>query len=416
MKKFLLLFCGHLLALTGVFAQPTLPRSSYPFLGTDNWVQLKNYYLLTALQQDKAAHLLLSGDPELAELTRTIKGRIPASSSACKEVSCYTTPLHFTNEEITRVGSILTRLYQPGNALDKLVRNHIIPSGCYYQFNQLPPSQLLVRAWQQDATSINYTLGVYLEGNKPNYPLIDSIGFNTRAKSYLSLLGSFCTTLAGDVRNTTLFFEPGMQAALLSLQVNERNDPAHYEPMMLTVNKAAVDNVKKVKWSNYPYSVILVPGAGPDILSSPLSAAGLLRCRMAAREYRAGKAPFIIVSGGNVHPYKTPWNEAEEMKKYLLILQIPESAIIMEPHARHTTTNMRNAVRQIFRYGMPFDKPGLVITDKSQTDAIMKMSDRCMKELGYVPYTLGKRLSETQVEFVPRYESMQIDPDEPLDP
>jgi hypothetical protein len=56
------------------------------------------------------------------------------------------------------------------------------------------------------------------------------------------------------------------------------------------------------------------------------------------------------------------------------------------------------------------------VTDKSQTDFIMTMDGRCEKELKYVPYKLGKRISETEVEFYPLIESLQIDADEPLDP
>jgi len=57
-----------------------------------------------------------------------------------------------------------------------------------------------------------------------------------------------------------------------------------------------------------------------------------------------------------------------------------------------------------------------VITDKSQTDGIIAMAPRCERELKYVPYKLGKHLSETQVEFFPVPEAMQINPYEPMDP
>jgi uncharacterized SAM-binding protein YcdF (DUF218 family) len=33
-------------------------------------------------------------------------------------------------------------------------------------------------------------------------------------------------------------------------------------------------------------------------------------------------------------------------------LGIPAAAILVDPHARHTTTNMRNAARLLYRYGM----------------------------------------------------------------
>jgi hypothetical protein len=41
---------------------------------------------------------------------------------------------------------------------------------------------------------------------------------------------------------------------------------------------------------------------------------------------------------------------------------IPANAIIVDPHARHTTTKMRNAARLIYRYGMPFSAKALVTT------------------------------------------------------
>jgi hypothetical protein len=77
---------------------------------------------------------------------------------------------------------------------------------------------------------------------------------------------------------------------------------------------------------------------------------------------------------------------------------------------------MRNDARLVFRYGMPFTKPGYIVTDKAQADFIMTMDGRCEKELKYVPYKLGKRISETEVEFYPLIESLQIDANEPLDP
>ncbi|MEI7999616.1 MAG: YdcF family protein, partial [Candidatus Omnitrophota bacterium] len=130
-------------------------------------------------------------------------------------------------------------------------------------------------------------------------------------------------------------------------------------------------------------------------------------------------APFMVVSGGKAHPFKTKYCEAEEMKKYLVeTMHIPANAIIMEPHARHTTTNMRNCARLLFRYGFPFKKPCITSTTKEQSYYITdkEMQDRCIEELGYSPYKNGKRLSDTEAEFYPLVSSLQIDFDEPMDP
>jgi hypothetical protein len=399
-----------------VLGQPTA-TDRHTLIVSNNWVQDKNYYLLTLFEQDKSVNTILKNDPELAALTQKKLNNLRTSLTECKEAHCFTGQIKFSDDEIKTVSSRLSALYKPGNALDRLVKTALIPSGTYILYKDLSPQALLVKAWEQDAAGINYTIGVYAEGNKPHYPQVDSISFNVNSKGYATLMYNSSATLAGDVKNAQLFFEPALQAALLYLQINERNDPANYEPMMSTVNKAAIVAIKTTKWGNYPYSNILVPGAGPEEITWPLSAEGMLRCRLAAQQYRLKQAPFIMVSGGKVHPYKTKYNEAEEMKRYLVqTLHIPDNAIIMEPHARHTTTNMRNCARQIFRYGIPADKPGIVITDQSQTDYILNMAPRCEKELGYVPYKLGKHVSDTEVEYYPTVESLQINSNEPLDP
>lgn len=413
MKKLLLL---TMLGLGGLNASAQAPS---PFKNTTptDYVKIKNYGLLSLFEQDAEVSTLLKNDPELAQLTQKKLSALCTSLTDCKDASCLTAAVKLTDDDIKAVSDRLTALYKTGDALDRMVKTKLIASGYYSLYKKLSPEQLLIKAWEQDAGSINYTIAVYAEGKKPNYPQIDSISYNVKSRAYYTLMYDASATLAGDVKGTKLFFEPAMQAALLYLQINERQDPANYEPMELNANKAAATRAKTIKWADYPYSNILVPGAGPDNLTSPLSGEGMLRCRLAVQEYKLGKAPFIIVSGGKVHPYKTKYNEAEEMKVYLMkILHIPENVIIIEPHARHTTTNMRNSARLIYKYGIPADKPGIVVTDKSQTDFIMTMDARCQKELNYVPYKLAKRNSETEVEYYPVEEAKQIDPDEPLDP
>ncbi|WP_152620371.1 YdcF family protein [Pedobacter lusitanus] len=306
--------------------------------------------------------------------------------------------------------------FMPGNALDHMVSTQLVPSGCYGLYAGLKPVEMLIKAWEQDARAINHVIDVYVNGKQANYPAIDSISFSVRDKSYPELVNTSVFLSIND--NNNLFFEPEMKFALLALEINERNDAADYEPMERTVNQAAFLSIKKTDFGVYPYSVILVPGEGPEERDIELSAGGMLRCRLAAEQYRNKVAPYIMVSGGRVHPYKTKYNEANEMKLYLMrVLQIPESAILMEPHARHTTTNLRNAARIIFRYGIPMEKPGLVVTVKSQSMYISDiMPQRCLKELGYEPYKTGKRLSDNNLEFYPNVMSLQIDFDEPMDP
>jgi hypothetical protein len=59
-------------------------------------------------------------------------------------------------------------------------------------------------------------------------------------------------------------------------------------------------------------------------------------------------APAVIVSGNAVH---SPDNEAVLMHGWLRSHGVEARRIVVEPCARHTTTNLRNAGRILFRHG-----------------------------------------------------------------
>lgn len=399
-------------------AQQSKPDPNYHLLGTSRPIQYKNYYALTLMEQIPALKSMLSKDAVLAKILSEMNARVATAIASCaNDINCYGKAFKFSEEDIQRVSQQLKALYQKDNELGKMLSQHLIPSGCYLNYGTIEPQELLVKAWEQDAQAINHVIAVYVEGAKPNYPKIDSIAFNVkRDKGYAQMVNT--SALIVNHSSPTLFFQPNLRFALQALDINDRSDPADYEPMISTVNAQAIAKIKTTNWSSFPYSVLVIPGEGPEDPSIELSAGGKLRCQLAAIQYQKKMAPFIIVSGGRVHPYKTKFSEAYEMKKYLMgQLNIPESAIIMEPHARHTTTNMRNSARLMFRYGIPMDKPGVTTTLKSQSIHISDiLSERCKKELGYYPFTLGNRLSDQVVEFFPSVLSLQIDNDEPLDP
>jgi hypothetical protein len=203
------------------------------------------------------------------------------------------------------------------------------------------------------------------------------------------------------------------------LSLNHRDEAGRLEPMESGVNEAALQSIPSIPWSKFEYSVIVVPGAGPEDPDTALSEEGRARVTLAAEAYHAGKAPFILLSGGYVHPAQTRFAEAVEMKKVLLAdYHIPEAALLVDPHARHTTTNMRNAAREIYRYHMPMNKAALVVSDAEQSGYIASQSfaDRCLKELGYLPYQIVGRPLPTSVSFLPQMDSLQLDPLDPLDP
>lgn len=189
-KKYLFV----LLSFTVLYSYGQSPDPHYKLIG-ENYVQTKNYYLLTLLQNNAAAKQLISNDPELIKLKQAKLDQIKQSLTTCKDALCFTQVIKFSDDEIKTVSERLTSLYKTGNALDNLVKQHLIPSGTYMQYQSLPAVQMLVKAWEQDAKAVNYAIEVYAEGRKPNYPLIDSISFNVKSRQYLNLVYDASATI-----------------------------------------------------------------------------------------------------------------------------------------------------------------------------------------------------------------------------
>src|SRR6185295_8629390 len=175
-------------------------------------------------------------------------------------------------------------------------------------------------------------------------------------------------------------------------------------------NKTSLQAMKNIRWNDYPYSFILVLGSGPGG-SVRLSPIGAQRADQAAQLFLEHKAPLIILSGGHVHPMQTPYCEAIEMKKYVMEkFKIPETSILIEPQARHTTTNFRNAARLAFRYRIP---TALALVTSSESHITSSIGDefrmRCLNELGYFPMEFIKRISPVEAEFKPSVVSLFFD-------
>lgn len=152
---------------------------------------------------------------------------------------------------------------------------------------------------------------------------------------------------------------------------------------------------------------------------NPLSPEAKMKMRLAARRYRDRLAPLIIVSGAYVSPSQTPFAEALEMKRELMrVYGIPERAILVDPYARHTTTNLRNAERLLFETGAPLDRPILVTTTDYQSRYIegQVFHDRCLRELGYLCFSDLKRLSLFDTSLRLPLVSLRRDARDPLDP
>jgi hypothetical protein len=104
--------------------------------------------------------------------------------------------------------------------------------------------------------------------------------------------------------------------------------------------------------------------------------------RLEAALATADTGATFIVSGGAVHSQD---NEALLMRQWLLDRGVGAARILVEPCARHTTTNLRNAGRMVLAAGAT---EALVVTSREQRYYLShpwrsSFHLRCLVQLGY---------------------------------
>jgi hypothetical protein len=177
----------------------------------------------------------------------------------------------------------------------------------------------------------------------------------------------------------------------------------------LLVARANAATLRKATPGTYAYAAVATFGFGAmEQLESGLSAwrpgdacpslttaqmqslsANVTRAGRAAQAYHGGVAPIVIVSGGAVH---SPLYEAY-LLDYLLTCRfgVPKDAILMDPCADHTHTNVRNTGGLIVALG---GRNGYVVTDGLQAGYLQEwtlfdliggsIDQRSLRDWGYL--------------------------------
>jgi hypothetical protein len=379
-----------------------------------NPVQDKNFFVLSLFQRHPEIARLLRRNPVLRKLSHD-QARALRMAANCNDVDCFDRLFRLGGPTIETVARELKALSKHPE-FKRLIVKDLRPSGAFIKYSHQSDSEMLIGAWKDAANGMNRLLSVYGLGKNPFYKDIDRVSFDVSSEEYRKLLHLKTTEIK--LSKDPLFFEPTLGFALKLLEANRRDEAGRYEPLAEGENKECIQNLGKIRWSDYPYSFILVLGSGPQD-SARLSRGGAKRADQAAQLFLEHKAPIIILSGGHVHPMQTPYCEALEMKKYVMQkFKVPEQSILIEPHARHTTTNFRNAARLAFRYGIPADLKALVTSSEDHITLVTKSGFRirCATELGYFPIEFITGISPMAAEFKPSVASLFFDANDPLDP
>jgi hypothetical protein len=379
----------------------------------------KNFYFLTLLANNEMLSNRFKSNKTLNLISHAkFEAAKRAVSLSIDSKDSLLTGIFFSDAEIRSIQDALVDELNKNKEFEELLEGQFSKSRFFYRYEKLTNEEKIKHAWTDCANGINYILRTYGLGQKPLYPIIDSARYDVKSSDFKNILRLQLLTETNQ-NESKLFFETPLNIALGLLDINNRDEPSRFEPMELGVNHDAFVQVDSTLWQQYAYSAIVVPGAGPGTRDIPLSALGKIRLQLAYKRYMHHDAPFIIVSGGYVHPAQTPYCEAFEMRSYLIDnLHVSKSAIIIEPHARHTTTNLRNTARLIYRYSIPFDKPVLIVSDPLQSSAIQgeTFRKRCINEMHCVPYKNTKRISPFDTELYFTLDALHYDNVDPLDP
>ena len=271
----------------------------------------------------------------------------------------------------------------------------------------------------RELRGLNAILQIYGFGTESRYPMIDGPVEKTGSADFKALVADAIWLAEAAKDDPAMSLDPSIALAIALIDANERPDAVAFEPLDQAHNAAAFARARGIDWKRYRYTAIVIPGVGPENLAIAMSARGKLHLRLAASRFADGDAAFIIVSGAAVHPKGSRFNEAIEMRKVLIErFHVPAERIVIEPYARHTTTNLRNATRRLVAMGAPIEQPALIVANADQSRYIEspEFAARNPAELGYQPGTVGPRLSPFELEFRPSLRSLRVDPWDPLDP
>lgn len=360
----------------------------------------------------------LAADPALVQLAAKRAARVPATDCAPAPL-CLADAWVWTDADIALVDTRLRVLVRDSRLAKALITDHMRRSGRFARHARLADADLLSAAWRELAGGMNHAIAVYAKGVPPRYPKIDAYIFDIANPEYVNVLKAHGVAIAAMRQSADTVFDPVLRYAAGLLRMNERTEAAPFRPLLGGGNAPAVATAKTMVWQDHSYPALLVFGHGPEDGQSRTGVMGHIRMGIAAAMFKRGVAPFIVVSGGNVHPNRTAFNEAVEMKR-LLIEQhgIPADRILIEPHARHTTTNLRNCARLLLAAGFPADRPALIVSDHMTIKYIASplLAERSLQEMGINPGKVVAGPDQFTALFTPDPAAFHVEPLDPLDP
>jgi hypothetical protein len=365
-------------------------------------LEQRAFYVLTILRADASVRAALDADAALTTIASDRESALRDAASTCgPDAACLRAGVAISaSDSDAAITATLAAL--DGAALTASVAATLRGSHFVERFAAEDDATLIRTALEEAVVALHAALDAYAISELAPTDLEDVV-----------------STVAGAAAGSLAWWEPLSRTTIEATLRAGRDEAVRYEPIEDGENAAALAGLPSIDWTAFPYAALIVPGQGPTDAETRLNPAGAARADLAADRWDAGLAPLIVLSGGHVHPDRTLYSEAIEMKHYLMATRgIPESALFVDPYARHTTTNLRNVTRVLLRAGVATDARVLVVTDLFQTlyirDAGFAM--RCDDELHFRPYEALEALSSNDTCMTIAAVSLTTDASDLLDP
>ena len=324
--------------------------------------------LFAILENDRTSLQAMDDDDRLTQSAASVRGRLTGVSSCAGDQGCIHDAVLLSDSEITFARERLIALF--GGQNTALIDDHLKPSGAFMRWAGDANPDLIGAAWDDEVSRAKELVQGFVLNRDPSQQT------------------AMFAEVAAALPSGSPIWAPMAHLATAGLRHDGRDEAVRYEPIVEGENAAAIARIPTLHWDKWRFAAIVIPGQGPDDAETALNPISAQRADVAVARWRAGLAPFLMPSGGHVHPDRTVYAEAIEMKRYLMeAYDVPEDAILVDPYARHTTTNIRDTTRMLMHYGMPVDAPVLVTSDQIQSAYMATiLAPRCQSELGYIPW------------------------------
>jgi hypothetical protein len=206
----------------------------YTLAQSDDFVKDKNFYFLTIIEQiPDISNTVKSDEVFQAMLNAELKNMESGVATCSLDMKCYVNKYIISENEIKNAAAQFTRLATADEAYFQLLIHHARSSGAFQKYQSLSDLELIEKVWSDAAIGINNIISTYAFGQHGRYPNIDSVSYDVQSQYYQRLIVSLCHVIESQKDQYALFFQPSLDFALGLLEMNNRNEAALYEPMVV---------------------------------------------------------------------------------------------------------------------------------------------------------------------------------------